>query len=131
MKKYLKLKKEGRRYEFKESNDAVLSTLYFFLEDSCRCVGKFKELINDPTQERGGGNVTLWEKKGNKITITLDFLDDPYEDAFEVTIEKLNCILDQWEELLTKMPEEIIIVRDDIIESDSPVILEENKLISK
>jgi len=132
-KKYLKLRKSGKRYEDVESNDAALITLYYFLDDCCRCISTFKELINDPTQEGGGGNATFWEREGNKIIITLQWRDDenPYKDAFEATIEELNCILDQWEELLKKMPEEIIMIRDNMIQNDSPVILEENKLISK
>ena len=132
-KKYLKLKKSGNRYSYEASNDTGLNTLYFFLDDCCRCVNKFRKLINDPTQSRGGGNVTFWEKEGDKIIITLDFLDDDekYNNAFESTIEELNCIMDQWEELLKKMPEEIIMIRDNAIQNDSPVTLKENKLISE
>jgi len=132
-KKYLKLKKSGNSYEYVETNDAGLGTLSYFLDDCHRSVGRFKELVNDPAQAIAGGNTTLWEKEGNKIIITLQWRDDddPYKDAFEATIEELNCILDQWEELLKKMPEEIIMIRDNMIQNDSPVILEENKLISK
>jgi len=134
VKKYLKLKKSENRYKFVETNDDGLGTLSYFLDDCCRSVNRFKELINDPTQEGGGGNTTLWEREGNKIIIIFAFPrdgEDPYKDAFEATIEELNCILDQWEKLLKKMPEEIIMIRDDMIQNDSPVILEENKLISK
>ncbi|MGB8366822.1 MAG: hypothetical protein WCD44_00535, partial [Candidatus Babeliales bacterium] len=113
-------------------NDTGLDTLYFFLED-CRCFGvnKFRELINDPGQIRGGGNVMQWEKEEDKIIIILDFLeyDEKYENAFEATLEELNCIIDQWEELLKKMPEEIVLIRDNTITNDSPVTLKENKLI--
>ena len=131
-KKYLKLKKSGNSYEYVKTNDAGLGTLYVFLDECWHFgVSTFRELINDPAQEGGGGNEVMWEREGNKIIITLQYQDDPYKDAFEATIEELNCILDQWEELLKKMPEEIIMIRDDMIQNDSPVILEENKLISK
>jgi hypothetical protein len=132
-KKYLKLKKSGNRYSYEGTNDAKLSTLYFFLDDCCRYVDRFRKSINDPIQTIGGGNVTCWEKEGDKVIITLDFLeyDEKYENAFEATLEELNCIIDQWEELLKKMPEEIILIRDNTITNDSPVILKENKLISE
>jgi len=113
-KKYLKLKKSGGRYEFKGSNDAQLSTLYFFLEDFYYySVIEFKKLINDPAVEDGGGNETHWEKEGDKIIITLDFLDNEkiYENAFETTTEELIRILDSWEELCKKMSEEILMIR--------------------
>ena len=134
-KKYLKLKKSESGYDYVETNDDGLGTLYFFLDECWHFgVSTFKELINDPTVEGGGGNITLWEREGNKIIIIFAFPrddEDPYKDAFEATIEELNCILDQWEELLKKMPKEIIMIRDDMIQNDSPVILKENKLISK
>jgi len=135
VKKYLKLKKSGNRYKFVETNDDGLGTLSYFLDECWHFgVSTFKELINNPTVEGGGGNTTLWEREGNKIIIIFAFPrdgEDPYKDAFEATIEELNCILDQWEELLKKMPEEIIMIWDNMIQNDSPVILEENKLISK
>jgi len=95
-KKYLKLKKSGNSYEYAETNDDGLGTLSYFLDDCHRSVNRFKELINDSTTEKFGGNVTFLEKEGNKITIILDFLGDKerYKDAFEATIERLICIMD-------------------------------------
>ena len=121
-KKYLKLKKSGRSYDYEGSNDTALTTLYFFLDDFYYySVSEFKKLINNPAIEDGGGNETHWEKEGSKIIITLDFLDDEkiYENAFETTIEELIRILDHWDKLRKKMPEKIIMTR-----YDGTVILE-------
>jgi hypothetical protein len=130
-KKYLILKKSGNRYKYIDTNDNGLGTLYIFLDDCCRYVDRFRKSINDSTQTGGGGNETSWTREGNKVIITPDFVDNSYEHAFEATLEELNCIMDQWEELLKKMPEEIVLIRDNTITNDSPVILKENKLISE
>ena len=132
IKKYLKLKRSGNSYDYVETNDNGLWSLYTFLDECCHFgVNKFRELINDPTRTGGGGNEMNWEREQNKIIITPQYDNDPYKYAFEATLEELNCIMDQWEELLKKMPEEIIMIRDNTIQNDSPVILKENKLISK
>ena len=110
-KKYLKLKRLRNGYEYKGSNDAGLETLNYFLDD-CHRATSFKEWINDSAIEKFGGNVTTLTKEGDKIIITLEFIDDE-EKAFETTIEKLICIMDQWKELYKKMPEEIIMTRYD------------------
>ncbi len=118
-KKYLKLKKIKNGYRCVEFSDQVLITLYMFLDDYCCFKILFREYINDPAIEKGGGNITHWEKEENKIIITFDLDDDPYKDAFETTIEELIRILDHWDELSKKMPEKIIMTR-----YDDTVILE-------
>ena len=120
-KKYLKLKKLKNGYEYKGSNDAALETLNYFLDDCYGAINSFKKWINDPAIERFGGNVTSLEKEGDKIIITLEFVDNEkkYENAFKTTIEELIRIMDHWEELNKQMPEEIIITQ-----YDNTVILE-------
>ena len=116
-KKYLKLKRLKNGYEYKGSNDAGLETLNYFLDD-CHHATSFKEWINDSAIEKFGGNVTTLTKKGDKIIITLEFVDDEKE-AFETTIEELIRIMDHWKELCKKMPKEILITQ-----CDNTVILE-------
>ena len=115
VKKYLKLKKLGKRYEYEGSNDAVLFALYMFLDECYSAT--LRKLINDPNVKRGGMNETHWRKEDNKIIIT--FLAEE-ENAFETTIEELIRILNHWDKLRKKMPKEIVITR-----YDDTVILEE------
>ena len=118
-KKYLKLKKIKNGYRCVKFNDQVLITLYMFLDDYCCFKILFRECINNPAIEKGGGNITHWEKEKNKIIITFDLDDNPYKDAFETTIEELIRILNHWDELHKKMPKKITMTR-----YDDTVILE-------
>ncbi len=118
-KKYLKLKRLRNGYEYKGSNDAGLETLNYFLDDCHAATDSFKEWMHDPAIKMFGGNVTTLIKEGDKIIITLEFIDDDEEVAFETTIEELIRIMDRWNELYKKMPEEIIMTR-----YDDTVILE-------
>ncbi|MGB8366766.1 MAG: hypothetical protein WCD44_00250, partial [Candidatus Babeliales bacterium] len=81
-KKYLKLKKIKNKYRSVKTNDAVLGTLYMFL-DECYSI-KLRKLLNDPNVTRGGMNETQWRKEGSKIIIT--FLAEE-ENAFEATLK--------------------------------------------
>jgi len=112
-KKYLKLKKIRDGYKCVEFSDQVLTTLYMFLDDYYCFTSAFRELINDPTIEEFGGNITSLEKKGDRVVIIFDLDDDPYKDAFETSIEELIRILNHWDELHKKMPKEIIMTRYD------------------
>ncbi|MGB8366824.1 MAG: hypothetical protein WCD44_00545 [Candidatus Babeliales bacterium] len=111
--KYLKLQKLKNGYEYKESNDAALETLNYFLDDCHAATNSFKKWMYDPAIEIFGGNVTTVEKEGEKIIITLEFVENEkkYDYSFETTREKLIDIMDRWNELYKKMPEKIIITR--------------------
>ena len=115
--KNLRLKKLRNGYAYEESNDAALGALYHFLtgDYGYENNSSFREWINDPNQIDTASNSTFLEKEGDNIIIGIIFLDDEeaHEKALLITVEGLNGILDKWEELCKKMPEEIIMIRHD------------------
>lgn len=109
------LKTKLNTYSVEEHNSNKLPFLAYFLTDDVQYVGSesWKRLISNlKDDETTGGNISFLDRIGNKIVIGDNLADDRYAITYEIFIENLLEVLDQWEQLCKKRPQEIWIFEE-------------------
>lgn len=115
--KFLKYYTEfGSDYHTDNSNMSLASLAHFLLIEVA-CFGSFrlKRLINalEEDEDSTCGNMIDIEKRGQNLYLgyVYDDPDNPCE-RLEISKEELFKLMVQWEKLMKKKPEEIILFRD-------------------
>jgi hypothetical protein len=117
-----------------DKNNFYLEELAFFLETEVACFGsvRLKRLINALKEEGDStsGNMIDIEKRGSNLYLGYVH-DDPENpcERLEISKEELFKLMVEWEKLMEKKPEEIILIRDkdkfELIERNSSKIHEQ------
>ncbi len=112
--KILYLKQSVLGYDSKDSGDAGLNLVYFFLNDDWGLSpdNAISSLLN-PEIHTMRSNYTILEKLGNRIIMGRKHMDDPYDGGMECSIGQLVDLLKQWKIVCEKRPRYVTIVQDD------------------
>lgn len=110
----IKLSRFGPNHYLPESSvDLVISSLAWMFEEGNKYVSRIKKNASEGKSGKFPGNASLVVLDEERAYIQPLYGDDADEFCMEITRQALIKLINDWEELLKKQPEEIILIRDE------------------
>lgn len=107
------LKKMNEFYWPISTINKTISSLAWMFEEGNRYVSRIKKNASDGKSGKFPGNASLVVLEKERAYIQPLYGDDADEFCVEIDRQALIKLIDDWEELLKKQPEEIILIRDE------------------